>query len=146
MKKYKAKIMSFDSPNLNGRIYSSEMMKNEIEKFNERIKNNGPALGMITMFDDQFRDLSLAKVSHKIESVRLSDDMKSMVGDITILDTPDGKMLQKMLSSGDFGCNVVGYGNVDSCTHHVENYNLNRIDIIPIEQCAWPESKLKEVK
>lgn len=97
MKKVKAKIMQFDIPNRNGRVYQSDMMNEAIQEY---LKNNEIKLGRISGGNcggDIDHPITLNEASHKID--KLTVEGNELVGDISILDTPQGKNVQALLES-----------------------------------------------
>ncbi len=80
--------------NGNGRIYeNNDNLKETIKDFNDRVEKNGPALGTLGYPADM--ETILSSVSHTIKNVRIEDD--KVVGDITILNTAQGKILQELM-------------------------------------------------
>lgn len=98
MKKVKAKIMQFDIPNRNGRVYQSDKMNEAIQEY---LKNNEIRLGTIgngsNCQGDINHPVTLKEASHKID--KLTVEGNELVGDISILDTPQGKNVQALLES-----------------------------------------------
>lgn len=81
------KIVKFDVQNLIGRVYDSEWLKKEIERYN---KESQPILGCLDK-----RDLLLGEISHKIKDVNFNNDGVSC--DIEFLNTPMVKVVQRMV-------------------------------------------------
>lgn len=82
-------LISLNFRNLNNRIYleNNESVRNSIEQFNEKSKYgelNHPTL-----------HVSLKDVSHKIDNLTIDGD--KIIGDIEILDNPNGRILQDMI-------------------------------------------------
>jgi len=97
MKKVKAKIMSFDIPNRNGRVYQSTQMN---EAIHEYLKNNEIKLGRISDGNcpsEISHPVTLNEASHKIDELTIEGN--ELVGNISILDTPQGKNVQALLDS-----------------------------------------------
>ena len=97
MKKVKAKIMQFDVPNRNGRIYQSDKMNKVIQEY---LENNEIRLGRINDSNcpgDIRHSVTLNEASHKID--KLTIEGNELVGEISILDTPQGKNVQALLDS-----------------------------------------------
>ena len=97
MKKVKAKIMQFDTPNRNGRVYQSDKMNEAIQEY---LKNNKIKLGRISggnCVGDIDHPVTLNEASHKIDELTIEGN--ELVGNISILDTPQGKNVQALLDS-----------------------------------------------
>ena len=98
MKRVKAKIMSFDTPNRNGRVYQSTQMN---EAIHEYLKNNEIRLGRISSGDNCPGEINhpvtLSEASHKVDELTIEGN--ELIGNIEILDTPQGKNVQALLDS-----------------------------------------------
>jgi len=97
MKKVKAKIMRFDTPNRNGRVYQSDKMNEVIQEY---LKNNKIRLGKISdndCYGDICHPVTFSEASHKID--KLTIEGNELIGEISILDTPQGKNVQALLDS-----------------------------------------------
>jgi hypothetical protein len=108
---FSATLIYFNKENLNGRTYSKDWF-NEMtvmygyetsskEKMTNleslsRKANEGFLCGEFG-YPDSF-DVSLSNVSHTIKNIRIEKD--ELVGDITILDTPKGKVLKSFIEAG----------------------------------------------
>ena len=67
-------------------------------------------------------------ISHKVSNIKIKNN--NLVGDIEILDTPEGKMLQWMLDKGD-NLYIASRGNGKiNDKGIVENYNLISFDVV----------------
>jgi len=97
MKKVKVKIMQFDTPNRNGKIYQSDKMNKAIQEY---LNNNEIRLGRIddsNCTEDISHPVTFSEASHKID--KLTIEGNELVGEISILDTPQGKNVQALLDS-----------------------------------------------
>ena len=97
MKKVKAKIMQFDIPNRNGRIYQSDKMNEAIQEY---LNNNEIRLGRISggnCVGDIDHPVTFLEASHKIDELTIEGN--ELIGEISILDTPQGKNVQALLDS-----------------------------------------------
>ena len=98
MKKVKAKIMNFDIPNRNGRVYQSDKMNEAIQEY---LKNNEIRLGRISSGDNCPGEINhlvtLSEASHKVDELTIEGN--ELIGNIEILDTPQGKNVQALLDS-----------------------------------------------
>lgn len=82
----------------------------------------GPVLGSLGLTPGV--SVALSEVSHTVENLRIEEGF--LVGDITVLDTPKGRDLERLLDSCDFratGLGVIRGG-------HVTDYNLISIDAV----------------
>jgi len=83
--------------NLNNRIYEdNDNLRECIKDFNDRVDKYGKVYGQLG-HPDRF-DTHFLKVSHTIKNVRVEED--KVVGDIEILKTPSGEILQEMIDDG----------------------------------------------
>lgn len=103
----RSKTICADKPNLNGHIYSKEVLKIAIEKSKEKVKpgfysqgelNRNYSLGNTT-------GPLLENISHEVESISLNEKTGFVEGKIKILETPSGKKLQTLIDSG---CKIFG--------------------------------------
>lgn len=138
--KFIGTIMHCDSPNRNGRIYSSEMMEKQIEEFNKRCEKDGFVLGM-PGGDGYKSNTILSDVSHRIDKLYFDDNKICAEGQL--LNTPMGKILDNV-GIDNLGFEIIGTGNVDE-NNVVQNFNLQRIDILTKDKCAWDDAEIKEV-
>jgi len=105
---------------INGRIYKKEELLEQILKLNK------PLLGEFG--SESSTDIDLSKVSHSIDNIKfdLNDDL---YGDITILPTPMGKVLNDLLNETQtlirFGIRATGL--VD------ENYQVSDLKLITFD-------------
>ncbi len=98
---YTGKFCSFDIPRFsNGRVYTREGMEDALNKYIEVKKRVGVKYGELYNHSDKNPnyDISISKVSHIIKDIEMKDD--GVYGEIEILDTPDGKLVKKMMESG----------------------------------------------
>ena len=98
MKKVKAKIMNFDIPNRNGRVYQSDKMNKAIQEY---LKNDKIRLGTIGIGSNCQGDIdhpvTFSEASHKIDELTIEGN--ELVGNISILDTQQGQNVQALLDS-----------------------------------------------
>lgn len=120
----KVKIQKLDEPNKNGRIYSTDVIKAAIEKI-----NNQAVMGTIGMPEGP--SMNIAKVSHVVANLTIEDGY--LVGDLTILKTPMGEELSKMLDEMVF--RTIGIGNI-SDDGEVTNFQISGICAIHKDKAA----------
>lgn len=138
---YSGKFLEIETPNLNGHKYTEKMVKKAIKKFNQQREKfmlgkwhiNGISCG------GDIQILNLAEVSHKVIDIRIEGH--NAICDIDILQTPQGNMLQDLINKG-FKIAPCIVGIVDWET---EKFELNRIDIIPLDRAVWEECELKKI-
>ena len=81
--------------NGNGRYYSKELWKREIDKYNQSVKENR-ALGELDHPESSV--INLKNVSHNIKDMWWDGD--NVIGKIEILPTPSGNILKALIESG----------------------------------------------
>jgi hypothetical protein len=136
---FTAKICPADRPNRNMRLYSTEILKKAIEQVQPRIEAQTfhgefgfPVQGMgqdQESFEHRIMQVDEAKASHQIDNLRLEDGW--LVGDITILDTPYGRLLDETMINEQidfrFRC-FTTYDGRRNGVYHIETCNLVSID------------------
>jgi len=88
-------IPYFDKPNANGRIYTEECIDNMVAQFNERIV---PMFGQMGFPDDCMSPITMA--SHEVTKIWKDPDAKQLMGEIKLIDTPDGRAISEMVKRG----------------------------------------------
>jgi hypothetical protein len=112
-------ILRVDVPNGNGRIYPLAALEQCVEK-----AKAGPIFGVLGLTEGTSVDLS--KVSHTIENLRIEGEY--LVGDVTILHTPEGKRLDALLDGVQIDFRPTGTGVIREGL--ITNYNLISIDAV----------------
>jgi len=93
----KQKLLLLDEPNHNYRVYPKEVVQKALDT--NVVK---AVLGCaITLKTDFTADVDLQKISHYTQNLRIEDNY--LVGDVTVMKTPEGITLQTLL---DRGCNI----------------------------------------
>lgn len=96
--------------NRNGRKYPIEILKREVDKYNQLVKERR-ALGELDHPDSAV--VSLSNVSHLV--TRMWWDGDTLHGEVEIIDTPSGDILKGLLRSGVMlGISSRGVGSVKS--------------------------------
>lgn len=114
-------ILTLDTPNKNNRIYSTECVKEAIEKYGK-----GPMFGQLGLPSGTKVDLN--SVSHMVTDMRVEDG--KFVGTLKILDTPQGIILRQLLEGGitpsfrPRGLADIGSDGV------VKNYQMLSVDLV----------------
>jgi len=102
------RIQTCEKKNGNGRIYPCKVLRREVEKYQEVIKDNR-ALGELDHPDDSV--INLRNVSHLVTDVWW--DNNDVMAKIKILDTPSGKVVKDLINSGvKLGISSRGMGSV----------------------------------
>lgn len=89
-------IQRADAKNQNGRIYPKDILESETKRYIDEFVNKGFALGCLDHTDSPV--IELRHVSHKINKVWWEGN--DVLGEVQILDTPDGKIAKEMVLSG----------------------------------------------
>lgn len=116
--------------NKNNRIYTKETLEDPVKILNL----NNIIYGQID-YPDYTHNIDLSNISHSISNIRFSNN--NLIGDITILTTEKGKLLQSMINSGqEFSFRPRSTGSV-SKDGVVFIDKLISFDAIPLEEDAW---------
>jgi tRNA uridine 5-carbamoylmethylation protein Kti12 len=142
------RIQTCEKKNGNGRIYPCNVLKREIKKYEEVVKDNR-ALGELDHPDDSV--INLRNVSHLITDVWWEGN--DVIGKITILNTPAGKVVKDLVNSGvKLGISSRGMGSVQEqmgASMVQEDFELICFDIVsePSTPNAfiYPDKKSKNI-
>ena len=146
-------IMKLDTPNKNGRVYTTEAVEKAIANLPKVVYGE---LGSPTLNRNQRRELELShpaditdpvfrsdmlrmttvdalRVSHKVTNMRIENG--NWLGDVTVVNTISGQMLQQMLEGVDFRPRSTGTFSIrplaDGALHKVvSDINLISIDAV----------------
>jgi len=117
-----------DRENSNKRIYPSALLKREVQKLNDKIKDSKIA-GTLEHPNDGIT--KLGDVSHFIEEVEWNEFSKSARATAAILGTQKGKDVLTLLQAGlKMGVSMRGFGTVGDDGKVQDDYNLASIDIV----------------
>ncbi len=95
--------------NGNGRYYSEDLWKREIDKYMELVRDNR-ATGELDHPESQV--INLKNVSHNIKDINW--DGKNIMGTIELLPTPSGNILKALIDSGiTVGVSSRGMGSLE---------------------------------
>lgn len=94
--------------NLNGRVYPPEVVRKAVEDMQARVKAGSLFGGLVPFAQGR---VNLAQASHVVRKVSTPDGVR-IIGEIEILDTPEGRKLDKMLKGGGVGFSMSGVGSV----------------------------------
>jgi len=115
----KIEILQCDIPNKNGRSYSTEMIKNQLEEINQ---NNKQILGYYNNNTG-----NLVDVAFIAKDLKVDENGFLISNTVQILETPMGILLKKDLAQGfNIKFNISGKGDIDK-HGNVSNYTLDSI-------------------
>ena len=107
------RIQTCEKKNGNGRIYPCKVLKREVQKYEEVIKDNR-GLGELDHPEDSV--INLRNASHMVTDVWW--DQKNVMGKVQVLDTPSGQVLKSLVKSGvKLGISSRGMGSVSESAH-----------------------------
>jgi uncharacterized membrane protein len=123
----KLELITADVPTVTGRIYPKEVLEHAVEEFNSRkapcmCDNNAQSGPNITPDD----------YTTEVKSFELEDN--KLFATIKLLDTPAGKVLQKMynvLGKDRFAFFPTGIGNIKNRKYIADGYVFTGISIRP---------------
>ena len=105
----KGVIQRAEAENQNGRIYPEKILRREIEKYVAGPVRENRALGELDHPESSV--INLQNVSHNVTKVKMIGD--DVYGEVEILPTPAGKILQALFASGiTVGISSRGMGSV----------------------------------
>lgn len=118
-----------EAKNRNGRVYPKKIMESAVNKYITEQVSQGRAVGELN--HPEGPTVNLDKVSHLITS--LTFEGNDVVGKASILNTPNGKIVQGLLDGGvKLGVSTRGMGSLERGNGGmvVKEYMLNTIDIV----------------
>jgi len=105
----KGVIQRAEAKNQNGRIYPKEILEREIKKYINGPVRERRALGELDHPESSV--INLQNVSHNVTKIKMMGD--DVYGEVEILPTPAGKILQALFASGiTVGISSRGMGSV----------------------------------
>ena len=125
--------------NANQRVYPVQEISKAVNTINEQIKSGYSVLGELDHPDDL--KINLDRVTHMIENMWM--DGPCGYGQLKILPTPSGKIVEAMLTSGvKLGVSSRGSGNVNESSGHVSDFEIITVDIVaqPSAPHAYPKA------
>lgn len=134
-----------EEKNRNGRVYSLEEMRKEVERINESFSVGEQLLGEL---DHPNRmDVHLSNVSHRITEIYM--DGNKMMGKAEVLEkTQAGQILKGLIESGvRVGVSTRGSGKVEN-NGEVKNFTLRTVDAVatPSVKTAYPETLMEQLE
>ncbi len=141
-------IQRANAKNRNGRIYPEDVLKKEIEKYNDTMVKHNRALGELDHSDSNV--VNLKNVSHNIKKIYWKGD--DVVGDIEILDGeefPAGRIAAGLLRRGiPVGISSRGMGSVQEASDGTvivnDDFNLLTFDLVSFESTQGANLALQE--
>lgn len=130
------KLMEFDTPNKNGRIYPKDVVENAIKEY---MSHNTDGRIMGELGTRMEFGLSLNNTSHYFSNIHSDDHF--LYGDMTVLNTPCGQILDEVLNQDSpvtLYCAPKGTAEMDE--NKVVEYHLTSIDIV--EDGAFKNCKI----
>ena len=125
--------------NANQRVYPVHEITKAVDTINEQLKGGYSVLGELDHPDDL--KINLDRVTHMIEQMWM--DGPCGHGQLKMLPTPMGKIVESMLSSGvKLGVSSRGSGNVNESSGHVSDFEIITVDIVaqPSAPHAYPKA------
>jgi hypothetical protein len=116
----KVKILELDKPNKNGRIYPTAVIAKSLESVKYPVFGElgfNPYGGVLATID-------VSNISHKVENLRIEDGF--LVGDVTVLKTPKGLILEQVISNAEFL--PKGTGSIDK-DGNISEYSLISVGV-----------------
>ena len=111
-KSYKIKgiFMQGDIKNRNGRVYPVEVLKDEIDRYNQKFVSKKRAYGELG--HPEGPTVNLDRVSHMVTS--LKQDGSNFIGEAKVMDTPMGKIVKNIMDEGGtLGVSSRGMGSLE---------------------------------
>lgn len=117
-------------PNVNGHIYSRELMQEMINSYCEK---SFIALPVIDAERDRGAGIDPHSISGVVESIRFDEDDK-LECTISLSMTPAGDIMKALLQAGvDFSVGINGYGE-EIKPNEISNFTPTSISLIPIDE------------
>jgi hypothetical protein len=141
-------IQRSNAKNRNGRVYPEDVLRREIDKYNDTMVKTNRALGELDHSDSNV--VNLKNVSHNIKKIYWKGD--DVCGDIEILDGdefPAGRIAAGLLRRGiPVGISSRGMGSVhegnDGTVTVNDDFNLLTFDLVSFESTQGANLSLKE--
>ena len=141
-------IQRSNAKNRNGRVYPEDVLRREIDKYNDTMVKTNRALGELDHSDSNV--VNLKNVSHNIKKIYWKGD--DVCGDIEILDGdefPAGRIAAGLLRRGiPVGISSRGMGSVhegnDGTVTVNDDFNLLTFDLVSFESTQGANLSLRE--
>ena len=123
-------FMESDTKNRNGRVYPSEVMSKEINRYNNEYVKQNRAMGELG--HPEGPTVNLERVSHIIKDLRVEG--KQVIGKAKIMETPYGKIVKNLMEEGArLGVSSRGMGSLkeqDGVNVVQEDFMLASVDVV----------------
>lgn len=145
--KLKGLFQRWNAKNENGRVYPESIMRRECDGYQNLIKERR-AMGELEHPDDP--KIHLDRVSHVVTELHY-DNTGDVHGELEILTTPCGKILEELISNGvKIGISSRGVGSLEETGDYLvvqEDYKMLAFDIVaePSTQGAFPERLSEDI-
>lgn len=121
-----------DVKNLNGRVYPTRVMKNEISRLKERLADQKYLWGAPSHPEGGAHEIKIGDISHRISDIFFDEKTKRAVAKIDVLNTRAGKDLAVILNHGKIYVSARGSGTthpgVDQSEEVDDSYRLHGLD------------------
>ena len=139
------KLQEADCKNGNGRIYSEEILKREVQNYQKIVKEQR-AVGELDHPESSV--VSLERVSHRVTDIWMEGP--AVMGKLKVMDTPAGKTLRALVEGGcQMGISSRGVGTVSETagtTHVNEDFQLICFDMVSEPSTPGAYMNLSESK
>ena len=103
-------FMQAEQKNRNGRMYPVQVLRNEVNRYNEEYVKKNRAFGELGHPDGP--TINLDRVSHMIKDIQ-EDGNNNFIGKAKIMDTPYGKIVKNLIDEGaNLGVSSRGMGSL----------------------------------
>lgn len=111
-------FLQTNRPNRNNRVYSKDIMQEEVNRYNKEYTTKNRAFGELG--HPESPTINLDRVSHMIKSLKIEGD--NFIGRAKIMDTPYGKIVKSLIDEGaQLGVSSRGLGSI------VEKNGVNHV-------------------
>jgi len=124
-------FMQSSVKNRNGRVYPSEILENEVKRYNKEYVKKNRAMGELN--HPQGPTVNLDRVSHIIKELKVEGN--NIMGKAKIMDTPMGKIAKNLIDEGaKLGVSSRGMGSLKQNKQGVnevqKDFMLAAVDIV----------------
>jgi hypothetical protein len=140
-KKLRGLFQKANAQNANGRIYTTDILKREIEKLIAPIKERK----LVGQLDHpQSATIEFSKASHLISGLQFDDASGEAVGELELLSTPYGKIAESLIDANvKIGISSRGLGTVRKQDEYLvvnDDFQLITFDLVaePSTPGAYP--------
>ncbi len=108
----RVKLMEYDRPTLNGRIYSKEIVEKAVNILKE---SAAPIFGQVGgNYDNYPIKINLLDCGFEVKEFFFNDDEKQLEGEIKTLKNENGNYVKDLVESGKHHFFMMGYGIIKS--------------------------------